>query len=179
MQMELLRTYNACGTQIFRKLRWPAAIPYLFPALKVAMALAITGAIVGELPTGAQAGLGARLLIASYNGLMLLMWATLVVASLPPAGGRGADPGRAGAAALRARNERLSGLVAVVAALAALIAHGGRRHCDAAPWAASSPWSARSAAIIALSALAEGPGRRAVVLTPACSRCWSCSCGRC
>jgi NitT/TauT family transport system permease protein len=81
-QLELLHTYNASGSQIFRKLRWPAAIPYLFPALKVAMALAITGAIVGELPTGAQAGLGARLLIASYNGLMLLMWATLVVASL-------------------------------------------------------------------------------------------------
>jgi NitT/TauT family transport system permease protein len=81
-QLELLRTYNASPTQIFAKLRWPASIPYLFPALKVAMALAITGAIVGELPTGAQAGLGARLLIASYNGLMLLMWATLVVASL-------------------------------------------------------------------------------------------------
>jgi NitT/TauT family transport system permease protein len=80
--MELLRTYNASPAQVFAKLRWPAAIPYLFPALKVAMALAITGAIVGELPTGAQAGLGARLLIASYNGLMLLMWATLVVASL-------------------------------------------------------------------------------------------------
>ena len=81
-QLELLHTYSASTGQIFRKLRWPAAIPYLFPALKVAMALAITGAIVGELPTGAQAGLGARLLIASYNGLMLLMWATLVVASL-------------------------------------------------------------------------------------------------
>jgi NitT/TauT family transport system permease protein len=81
-QMELLRTYNASRLQVFSKLRWPASIPYLFPALKVAMALAITGAIVGELPTGAQAGLGARLLIASYNGLMLLMWATLVVASL-------------------------------------------------------------------------------------------------
>jgi NitT/TauT family transport system permease protein len=81
-QMELLRTYSASTAQIFRKLRWPSAIPYLFPALKVAMALAITGAIVGELPTGAMAGLGARLLIASYNGLMLLMWATLVVASM-------------------------------------------------------------------------------------------------
>lgn len=81
-QLELLKTYNASPSQIFFKLRWPAAIPYLFPALKVAMALAITGAIVGELPTGAQAGLGARLLIASYNGLMLMMWATLVVASL-------------------------------------------------------------------------------------------------
>ena len=81
-QLELLSTYNASRSQVFFKLRWPAAIPYLFPALKVALALAITGAIVGELPTGAQAGLGARLLIASYNGLMLLMWATLVVAAL-------------------------------------------------------------------------------------------------
>ena len=82
VQMELLNTYNASPRQVFTKLRWPAAIPYLFPALKVAMALSITGAIVGELPTGAQAGLGARLLIASYNGLMVLMWATLVVAAL-------------------------------------------------------------------------------------------------
>ena len=73
---------NASPRQVFWALRWPSAIPYLLPALKVAMALAITGAIVGELPTGAQAGLGARLLIASYNGLMLLMWATLIVASL-------------------------------------------------------------------------------------------------
>jgi NitT/TauT family transport system permease protein len=81
-QTELLRTYNASRGQVFTKLRLPASIPYLFPALKVALALAITGAIVGELPTGAQAGLGARLLIASYNGLMLLMWATLIVASL-------------------------------------------------------------------------------------------------
>jgi NitT/TauT family transport system permease protein len=82
MQLDLMRTYNATGAQVFRKLRWPAAMSYLFPALKVAMALAITGAIVGELPTGAQAGLGARLLIASYNGLMLMMWATLVVAAV-------------------------------------------------------------------------------------------------
>ncbi len=82
VQLDLLRTYNASGRQVFWALRWPSAIPYLLPALKIAMALAITGAIVGELPTGAQAGLGARLLIASYNGLMLLMWATLIVASL-------------------------------------------------------------------------------------------------
>ncbi len=81
-QLDLMRTYNASRGKVVRSLRWPSAIPYLFPALKVAMALAITGAIVGELPTGAQAGLGARLLIASYNGLMLLMWATLVVASV-------------------------------------------------------------------------------------------------
>ena len=82
MQLDLMRTYSATPAQVFRKLRWPAAMSYLFPALKVAMALAITGAIVGELPTGAQAGLGARLLVASYNGLMLMMWATLVVASV-------------------------------------------------------------------------------------------------
>ncbi len=82
VELDLLRTYDASGRQVFWSLRWPSAIPYLLPALKIAMALAITGAIVGELPTGAQAGLGARLLIASYNGLMLLMWATLIVASL-------------------------------------------------------------------------------------------------
>ena len=82
IEFELLRTYSATRAQVFRKLRWPASLSYLFPSLKIAMALAISGAIVAELPTGAQAGLGARLLLASYNGLMLMLWATLVVACL-------------------------------------------------------------------------------------------------
>jgi NitT/TauT family transport system permease protein len=80
IQFELMQIYSASPIQIFRKLRWPASLTYLFPGLKVGMALAITGAIVAELPTGAQAGLGARLLVASYAGYMMLMWATLVVA---------------------------------------------------------------------------------------------------
>lgn len=82
MQRDLLRTYNASGYQLFLKLRWPASVAFLFPALKVAAALALVGAIVAELPTGAQAGLGARLLAGSYYGQTLQIWAALFAAAL-------------------------------------------------------------------------------------------------
>jgi NitT/TauT family transport system permease protein len=82
MQMDLMRTYNASGGQVFFKLRWPVAMAFLFPSLKVAVALAVTGAIVAELPTGATVGLGARLLAGSYYGQTMMMWGALVLASL-------------------------------------------------------------------------------------------------
>lgn len=82
LHLDLIRTYHAGTAQIFWKLRWPSAVSYLFASLKVAVALAIVGAIVGELPTGAQAGLGARLLIGSYYGQTVQIWATLIVAGL-------------------------------------------------------------------------------------------------
>ncbi len=80
MQRDLMRTYAASGVQVFTRLRWPASMAFLFPALKVAGALALVGAIVAELPTGAQAGLGARLLAGSYYGQTLQIWAALFTA---------------------------------------------------------------------------------------------------
>ena len=80
MQRDLMRTYAASGMQVFARLRWPASMAFLFPALKVAGALALVGAIVAELPTGAQAGLGARLLAGSYYGQTLQIWAALFTA---------------------------------------------------------------------------------------------------
>ena len=56
MQLDLMRTYNASASQVLWKLRFPASVPFLFTSLKVAVAIALTGAIVGELPTGAIAG---------------------------------------------------------------------------------------------------------------------------
>jgi NitT/TauT family transport system permease protein len=82
VQRDLLRTYNATSTQIFAKLRWPSSMGFLFPAMKVAAPLALVGAIVAELPTGAQAGLGARLLTGSYYGLTLQIWSALLTAAL-------------------------------------------------------------------------------------------------
>ncbi len=82
MQLDLMRTYNASGAQVLSKLRWPAALPFLFASLKVAIALALVGAIVGELPTGAQAGIGARLLSGSYYGQTLQIWAALLAAAI-------------------------------------------------------------------------------------------------
>jgi NitT/TauT family transport system permease protein len=82
MQLDLLRTYNAGRWQTFWKLRWPASVPFLFASLKVAIAISLVGAIVGELPTGAQAGLGARLLVGSYYGQTIQIWAALFVAAV-------------------------------------------------------------------------------------------------
>ena len=82
MQLDLLRTYNASGWDVFTKLRWPASAGFLFAGLKIAATLALVGAIVAELPTGAQAGLGARLLAGSYYGQTLQIWAALVMAGI-------------------------------------------------------------------------------------------------
>jgi NitT/TauT family transport system permease protein len=82
MQRDLMRTYSATGAQIFAMLRWPSSMAFLFPSLKVAATLSLVGAIVAELPTGAQAGLGARLLSGSYYGQTLQIWAALFMASL-------------------------------------------------------------------------------------------------
>ena len=81
LQIYLLRTYDAGPVQVFSLLRWPASLGFLFPSLRIAVALALVGAIVAELPTGAQAGLGARLLAGSYYGQTVQIWAALLMAS--------------------------------------------------------------------------------------------------
>jgi len=81
-QLDLLATYGASEGQAFRKLRLPASVPYLFASLKVAIAAALVGAIVGELPTGAIEGLGARMLVASQFGQPMMMWASLFAAAI-------------------------------------------------------------------------------------------------
>ncbi len=56
-------------------------MPYLFTSLKIGMAASLVGAIVGELPTGAVAGLGARLLAGSYYGQTIQIWSALIMAA--------------------------------------------------------------------------------------------------
>ena len=82
MLLDLMRNYNTSNSQLFWKLRLPASIPYLFTSLKIAVALSLVGAIVAELPTGAQAGLGSRSLSGSYYGQTSLIWAALITASV-------------------------------------------------------------------------------------------------
>ena len=60
----------------------PASVPYLFASMKVAIAASLVGAIVGELPTGAVAGIGAKLLAGSYYSQTIDMWSALVAGSL-------------------------------------------------------------------------------------------------
>ena len=82
IQRDLMRTWSATPTQIFWKLRWPSSVPFLFASLKVSITISLIGAIVAELPTGAQAGIGARLLAGSYYGQTVQIWAALTAASL-------------------------------------------------------------------------------------------------
>ena len=82
LELELLHTYAASKTHTFWKLRVPASLPFLFPSLRVGIAAGLVGAIVGELPTGAQAGLGARLLTGSYYGNTVQIWSALVMSAL-------------------------------------------------------------------------------------------------
>src|SRR5205085_12559616 len=82
LELELLHSYAAAKTHSFWKLRVPASLPFLFPSLRVGIAAGLVGAIVGELPTGAQAGLGARLLTGSYYGNTVQIWAALLAAAI-------------------------------------------------------------------------------------------------
>jgi NitT/TauT family transport system permease protein len=81
MQLDLMRTWSASPRQVLAKLRWPSAVPYLFASLKVAVTISLIGAIVAELPTGGEAGIGARLLAGSYYGQTIQIWAALLAAA--------------------------------------------------------------------------------------------------
>lgn len=80
--LDLLRTYSASGIATFFKLRLPSSLPYLFTSLKVGIAAALVGTIVGELPTGAISGLGARILIGDQFGTPLAIWSALFAAAI-------------------------------------------------------------------------------------------------
>ncbi|RJL05198.1 ABC transporter permease [Paracoccus aestuarii] len=82
MQLDQLRSWSAGRAQIFWHLRLPSSLPYLFASLKVAIAAALVGTIVAELPSGATAGLGARLLSGSYYGQTVQIWSALFAAAI-------------------------------------------------------------------------------------------------
>jgi NitT/TauT family transport system permease protein len=86
MQLDLMRTWSASPRQVLSKLRWPAAVPFLFASLKVAITISLIGAIVAELPTGAEAGIGARLLAGSYYGQTIQIWSALLASAILASG---------------------------------------------------------------------------------------------
>jgi len=82
IETEMMHTYAASPWQALWLLRLPSALPFLFPALRVGIAAGLVGAMVAELPTGAVAGLGARLLTGSYYGNTIQIWSALVMSAL-------------------------------------------------------------------------------------------------
>jgi NitT/TauT family transport system permease protein len=81
--LELMRSYAASDWTIFWKLRIPSAMPYLFGAFRVAATASVVGAIIGELPSSIQDGLGGAIL--NFNQYYILnpqnLWATNLIAA--------------------------------------------------------------------------------------------------
>ena len=81
---ELMRSYAATPNQELLKLQVPAALPYLFPALKIAATASIIGAIVGELPASLSNGLARAILgfASSFSSAPEKLFAAVVVSAL-------------------------------------------------------------------------------------------------
>jgi NitT/TauT family transport system permease protein len=81
--LELMRSYAAGNWRILWKLRFPAALPYIFAALKVSATASVVGAIIGELPSSIQDGLGGQIINYSqyYTTQPTGLWATNVIAA--------------------------------------------------------------------------------------------------
>jgi NitT/TauT family transport system permease protein len=80
---ELMRSYAASRSQVLWRLRVPASLPYLFSALKVSATASVVGAIIGELPSSIQDGLGGAIL--NFNQYYSInpanLWATNLIAA--------------------------------------------------------------------------------------------------
>ena len=84
MQVDLMRSYAASRWTILWKLRFPAALPYIFTALKVSATASVVGAIIGELPSGIGDGLGRAILDFSSDYSLIStpkLWASIVMAA--------------------------------------------------------------------------------------------------
>jgi NitT/TauT family transport system permease protein len=82
--LELMRSYAASGRDVLWRLRYPAALPFVFAALRIAAPASVVGAIIGELPASVQDGLGGAIL--NFNQYYVTaptrLWATNLVAAL-------------------------------------------------------------------------------------------------
>ena len=78
--LELMHVLSASKTEVFRRIRVYAALPYIFSALKISVTMCVLGAIVGEW-IGANKGIGYLLLQAMYNFDSPQLFATILTAS--------------------------------------------------------------------------------------------------
>ena len=81
--LDLMRTYAASRWTVLWKLRVPASLPYVFSALRIAATACVVGAIIGELPSGLQSGLGGAII--NFNQYYSIepqeLWATNIIAA--------------------------------------------------------------------------------------------------
>lgn len=80
--LELMRSYAAGEVEIFRRVRIPSSLPYLFTGLKVASVLAMIGAIVGDFFGGSADSLGVQIYSSTQIFAFETAWAAITVASI-------------------------------------------------------------------------------------------------
>lgn len=82
--LALMRALAATPRQVFLRLRFPAALPYFFTALRISATVSVIGAIVGELPVGSRYGMGVVIINAAqyYNWRPANLWAAILVSAL-------------------------------------------------------------------------------------------------
>jgi len=80
----LMQSYAATVSQVLLKLRLPAAVPYLFTALRISATASVIGAIIGELPVGSRYGIGVIIINAAqyYNWRPANLWAAILVSAV-------------------------------------------------------------------------------------------------
>lgn len=80
---DLLLTLHASRWEIFRELRFPGSMPYMFAGLKIALPLSVVGAAVAEfVAAGQQAGLGSLVTTAAAQAELPVTWAAIALLAL-------------------------------------------------------------------------------------------------
>jgi len=82
MEGDLMRSYAASHTQSLTKLYLPAALPFIFNALKINATLALIGAIVAEFFGTPTVGIGFRISIMAGRMALDMVWAEIALAAL-------------------------------------------------------------------------------------------------
>lgn len=82
LSLDLMKTYNASSWQTYLKLRFPASLPYLFTAFKVAMTAALIGAIVAEISTISFQGIGKMLAENSRASDVVATWVIMIASAV-------------------------------------------------------------------------------------------------
>ncbi|MGX1779295.1 ABC transporter permease [Nocardia brasiliensis] len=82
--VELLHSYSASWWETLVRLRFPAAVPHLLPALRLAAAASVIGAVVAEISTGTAGGIGRQIIVFAQQatGDAARLYAAVLAAAL-------------------------------------------------------------------------------------------------
>jgi NitT/TauT family transport system permease protein len=82
LTLDLMKSYAATPLQVFRNVRFPAAVPFVFTGLKLGTAAALVGALVAETQSNNKRGLGFQILGQVQTGNVADVWILLIISAL-------------------------------------------------------------------------------------------------